>query len=391
MVDLILYQYMDEMLRQTTEKHFRYLYQEIEWSARMIGIVGPRGVGKSTMLLQHIKNHPNRNKMLYVSADIIYFNTHTLVDLADELVKDGGNYLFIDEVHKYKNWSQELKQIYDVHPDLHVVFTGSSILDIYEGLSDLSRRVLLYHLQGLSFREFLLIQHEIEAPVLTLKDIVDNKAVIPDVSHPLPLFREYLAKGYYPFSNEPGFEIRVNQMVQQTIESDISQYADLKPATARKLKRLLSVVSSLAPYKPNFDNLSKEVGISKNNVPDYLTYLEKAGLLGLLRDNTSGMRSLGKIEKVYVDNPSLMTVLSGGTPNVGNLRETFFYNQTRLRNNVMASKESDFFIAPYTFEVGGKNKGKRQIENVENGIIVKDDIETGHGIIVPLWAFGLNY
>ena len=379
------------MLRQTTEKHFRYLYQEIEWSARMIGIVGPRGVGKSTMLLQHIKNHPNRNKMLYVSADIIYFNTHTLVDLADELVKDGGNYLFIDEVHKYKNWSQELKQIYDVHPDLHVVFTGSSILDIYEGLSDLSRRVLLYHLQGLSFREFLLIQHEIEAPVLTLKDIVDNKAVIPDVSHPLPLFREYLAKGYYPFSNEPGFEIRVNQMVQQTIESDISQYADLKPATARKLKQLLSVVSSLAPYKPNFDNLSKEVGISKNNVPDYLTYLEKAGLLGLLRDNTSGMRSLGKIEKVYVDNPSLMTVLSGGTPNVGNLRETFFYNQTRLRNNVMASKESDFFIAPYTFEVGGKNKGKRQIENVENGIIVKDDIETGHGIIVPLWAFGLNY
>jgi predicted AAA+ superfamily ATPase len=391
MVDLILYQYMDEMLRQTTEKHFRYLYQEIEWSARMIGIVGPRGVGKSTMLLQHIKNHPNRNKMLYVSADIIYFNTHTLVDLADELVKDGGNYLFIDEVHKYKNWSQELKQIYDVHPDLHVVFTGSSILDIYEGLSDLSRRVLLYHLQGLSFREFLLIQHEIEAPVLTLKDIVDNKAVIPDVSHPLPLFREYLAKGYYPFSNEPGFEIRVNQMVQQTIESDISQYADLKPATARKLKQLLSVVSSLAPYKPNFDNLSKEVGISKNNVPDYLTYLEKAGLLGLLRDNTSGMRSLGKIEKVYVDNPSLMTVLSGGTPNVGNLRETFFYNQTRLRNNVMASKESDFFIAPYTFEVGGKDKGKRQIENVENGIIVKDDIETGHGIIVPLWAFGLNY
>ncbi len=379
------------MLRQTTEKHFRYLYQEIEWSARMIGIVGPRGVGKSTMLLQHIKNHPNRNKMLYVSADIIYFNTHTLVDLADELVKDGGNYLFIDEVHKYKNWSQELKQIYDVHPDLHVVFTGSSILDIYEGLSDLSRRVLLYHLQGLSFREFLLIQHEIEAPVLTLKDIVDNKAVIPDVSHPLPLFREYLAKGYYPFSNEPGFEIRVNQMVQQTIESDISQYADLKPATARKLKQLLSVVSSLAPYKPNFDNLSKEVGISKNNVPDYLTYLEKAGLLGLLRDNTSGMRSLGKIEKVYVDNPSLMTVLSGGTPNVGNLRETFFYNQTRLRNNVMASKESDFFIAPYTFEVGGKDKGKRQIENVENGIIVKDDIETGHGIIVPLWAFGLNY
>lgn len=387
----MLYQYMEEMLRQTTEKHFRYIYDEIEWQARMIGVVGPRGVGKSTMLLQHIKRQADHSKMLYVSADFIYFNTHTLVYIADELVKDGGTHLFIDEIHKYKNWSQELKQIYDVHPELHIVFTGSSILDIYKGLADLSRRALIYHLQGMSFREFLLIRHEIDAPVYSLEDIINQRASIPDVSHPLPLFREYLANGYYPFGNEPGFGLRINQIVQQTIESDIAQYADLKPATARKLKQLLSVVSSLAPYKPNYDSLAKEISISKNNVADYLTYLEKAGLLGLLRDNTSGKRSLGKIEKVYVDNPNLMNVLSNGNPNIGNVRETFFYSQMRVRNDVLVSRESDFCIAPYTFEVGGKGKGRKQIEKVADGRIVKDDIETGHGIVIPLWAFGMNY
>lgn len=391
MIDVILYQYMDEMLRQTTEENFRYIYDEIDWRARLIGVVGPRGVGKSTMLRQHIKRQAGRDKMLYVSADFLYFNTHTLAYVADELVKDGGTHLFIDEIHKYRNWSQELKQIYDLHPDLHVVFTGSSVLDIYKGMADLSRRAIVYQLQGLSFREFLLIHHSIEAPVMTLADIVAQRASIPGVAHPLPLFREYLVKGYYPFSNEPGFELRVNQIVQQTIESDIAQYADLKPATTRKLKRLLGVVASLAPYKPNYDNLAKEVAISKNNVADYLTLLERAGLLGLLRDDTAGMRQLGKIEKVYVDNPNLMYVLANGKPNIGNVRETFFFNQMRVRNDVLSSRASDFFIAPYTFEVGGKNKGRRQIEDIDDGRIVKDDIESGHGIVIPLWAFGLNY
>lgn len=391
MIDTVLYQYMAEMLRQTTEKHFRYVYDEIDWDARMVGIVGPRGVGKSTMLRQHILRLPDRQSVLYVSADFLYFNTHSLVYLADEFVKDGGKRLFIDEIHKYKSWSQELKQIYDVHPDLQIVFTGSSVLDIYKGLADLSRRVLLYRMQGLSFREYLLLRYDVAVPVRTLDDIVRLRVTIPGVPHPLPLFREYLAKGYYPFSGEPGFDLRINQMVQQTIESDIAQYADLKPATARKLKQLLGVVSALSPYKPNYDNLAREVGVSKNNVADYLTYLERAGLVGLLRDDTSGMRQLGKIEKLYVDNPSLMTVLSGGTPDVGSLRETFFYNQMRVRNDVLTSKVSDFYIAPYTFEVGGRHKGRQQIENVAEGRIVRDDIETGHGIVIPLWTFGMNY
>lgn len=391
MLDTVLYQYMSEMLRQTTEKHFRYIYSEIDWSARMIGLVGPRGVGKTTMILQHIKAQADYSKMLFVSADFVYFNKNTLVYLADELVKDGGSHLFIDEVHKYKNWSQELKQIYDVHPDLYIVYTGSSILDIYEGLADLSRRTLIYHMQGLSFREYLMIHHDIKVPAFTLEEIVNNRVSVPELPHPLPLFREYLAKGYYPFSREPGFELRINQIVQQTIEVDIAQYADLKPATARRLKQLLGVVSGLAPYKPNYDNLAREVNVSKNNVPDYLTYLEKAGLLGMLRDDTAGMRQLGKIEKVYIDNPSLMNVLSGGDPNIGNVRETFFFNQMRVHNKVLVSGVSDFLIKPYTFEVGGRKKGKKQIESVDNGFVVKDDIEAGHGTVIPLWTFGLNY
>lgn len=391
MMDTVLYQYMAEMLRQTTEKHFRYVYDEIDWDARMIGIVGPRGVGKSTMLRQHILRLPDRGDALYVSADFLYFNTHSLVYLADEFVKDGGKRLFIDEIHKYKSWSQELKQIYDVHPELQIVFTGSSVLDIYKGLADLSRRVLLYRMQGLSFREYLLLRYDVAVPVRTLEDIVRLRVTIPEVPHPLPLFREYLAVGYYPFSGEPGFDLRINQMVQQTIESDIAQYADLKPATARKLKQLLGVVSALSPYKPNYDNLAREVGISKNNVADYLTYLERAGLVGLLRDNTAGLRQLGKIEKLYVDNPSLMTVLAGGNPDVGNLRETFFFNQMRVKNRIQTSKVSDFYIAPYTFEVGGRHKGRQQIEDVAEGRIVRDDIETGHGLVIPLWTFGMNY
>jgi predicted AAA+ superfamily ATPase len=391
MIDTILYQYMDEMLKQTTQKHLRYLYNDIDWNARLVGITGPRGIGKSTMILQHIKKQENRQSILYVSADHLFFNNHTIVYLADEFVKEGGTQLYIDEIHKYNNWSQELKQIYDVHPNLKIVFTGSSILDIHKGEADLSRRVLMYHMQGLSFREYLLLFHGIEAESYTLDDILSQKVRIPDLEHPLPFFRKYLANGYYPFSMDTGFTQRINQVVQRTIEVDIAQYADMKPTTARRLKQMLSVISELAPYKPSFEHLAQEVGVSKNNVPDYLVYLEQAGMLGLLRDNTSGMRALGKIEKVYIDNPSLMTVLACNDPEIGNLRETFFFNQLRVRYPILASKASDFFIYPYTFEVGGKNKGRKQIEDMKEGRIVKDDIETGHGIVIPLWYFGMTY
>lgn len=389
MIDIKLYEYMRELLTHTPLDFVRYKYNEINWNSRLSGIVGPRGIGKSTMILQRIKKTTDRHH-LYVSADNLYFSNHSLIDLADEFIKEGGNHLYIDEIHKYQGWSRELKQIYDTHPSLNVTFTGSSVLDIKKGEADLSRRAIIYTMQGLSFREYLQLFHHIQSPTFSLEEIIAQQVSLPCVEHPLPLFRDYLKHGYYPFSVEGDFEMRLLQVVNQTIEVDIPQYADMKASTARKLKRMLTILSDLAPYKPSIENLATEIGVSKNNVPDYLIYLERAGMIGLLKDNTMGMRNLGKIEKVYVDNPNLMSVLTP-TPNIGNVRETFFYNQMREKQNVTSSKVSDFTIDKYTFEVGGRNKGKKQIEGIDNGRIVKDDIETGHGIIIPLWYFGMNY
>lgn len=390
MIDSTLIAYMEEMLRQTPTDFVRYMADRIDWGSRLVGIVGPRGVGKSTLLLQRLMAHRKNGIWLYVSADHTYFANHSLVDLADDFVKEGGSYLYIDEAHKYRNWSRELKQIYDVHPDLHVVFTGSSVLDITKGEADLSRRALMYSMQGLSFREYLELFHGVKTQTYTLDEILAHEVELP-VPHPLPLFRDYLAFGYYPFAKENGFVIRMEQIISQTIDSDIPQYADMLASTARKLKQMLAVVAELAPYKPNADSLAAELHVSKNNVPDYLTFLEKAGMIGLLRDDTGGLRGLGKVEKVYVDNPSLMTVLANGKPEVGSLRETFFYNQMRVMHKVLASRESDFVVGDYTFELGGRKKGKKQIQDIPKGIVVKDDIEFGHGIIVPLWHFGLTY
>ena len=389
MIDDKLYDYMTEMLRQTPMAMQRYIYDEINWDSRLVGIVGPRGVGKSTLLLQRIRRS-SAGSHLYVSADHFYFSHHSLIDLVDDFVKENGTHIYIDEIHKYPNWSRELKQIYDTHPSLRVVFTGSSVLDILHGEADLSRRALIYTMQGLSFREYLQLFHSIDAEVFTLDDILAHRAVIGDVEHPLPLFRDYLRRGYYPFALDDNFDMRMQQVVAQTIEVDIPQYANMKAATARKLKAMLSIIASLAPFKPNADSLAAEIGVSKNSIPDYLVYMEKAGMIAMLRDNTSGLRALGKVEKVYVDNPSLMNAIAPNA-NVGNLRETFFLNQMRVRHRVSASRESDFTVNGYTFEVGGRSKGAKQIEGISNGRIVRDDIETGHGIVLPLWAFGLTY
>lgn len=389
-IDDSLVAYQNDQLQRVPKAFHRYMYDRFPWEGRMVGLVGPRGVGKSTLLLQHMAESSDREQSMYISADSLYLATHTLVDLTDSFVKYGGKHLYIDEVHKYKNWSRELKQIYDTHPDLKVTFTGSSILDIIDGEADLSRRAVIYTMQGLSFREYLALFHDIHTPAYSLEQILAHEVSKP-VEHPLAYFKDYLQRGYYPFSDAEDFPLRMEQIVRQTIESDIAQYADLKASTARKLIRLLGVISGIAPMKPNADSLSQEVGVSKNNISDYLVYLEKAGMIGLLRDNTGGLRGLGKVEKVYLDNPSLMTVLAFGKPDTGSLRETFFYNQMRVQNRVLASRVSDFTIGEYTFEIGGRKKGKQQIEDVPNGFIVKDDIEYGHHNVVPLWAFGLNY
>lgn len=391
MTDFNLITYMKEELRRTPTSFLRYMYNRILWQARMIGLVGPRGVGKSTMVKQHILRQPDRERWLYISADNLYFYNHTLTGLADEWVKENGEHLIIDEVHKYKGWSRELKQIYDTHPELQIIFTGSSILDIHQGAADLSRRALVFQMQGLSFREYLKMSKDIELPTYSLEEILNQKVELPLDFHPLPYFREYLSKGYYPFSEQPGYELLLQQIMNQTLEVDIPQYAGMNVSTSRKLARLLAILSESAPYKPNMSNLTVELKVSKNDLPDYLVYLEKAGMISQLRDETGGFRGLGKVEKIFIDNTNLMYALKGNRANIGSVRETFFYNQMRVNNEVVAAKHTDFRIGDSIFEVGGAKKGSRQLEGDPKGFVVRDDIEFGHSNIIPLWQFGLNY
>lgn len=391
MIDYSLSLYMKERLKHVSTGFQRYLYPLVNWNAQMIGITGPRGIGKSTMVLQYLLNNNKADEMLYVSADHIYFSSHNLVETAEAFIKEGGQWLCIDEVHKYEGWSRELKQIYDMYPQLRIVFTGSSVLDIKKGEADLSRRALMYNMQGLSFREYLELFHDINNRTYSLDEIIAGKVEVAGIEHPIPYFRQYLKEGYYPFSIEGDFNSRIIQVVSQTVETDIPQYANMKAATARKLKQLLALISESAPYKPNLDNLANEINVSRNNISDYLTWLERAGMIGQLRDDTSGFRGLGKVEKVYIDNPSLMSALASKEANIGNLRETFFYNQMRLEYHLTASKVSDFRIDDKTFEIGGHNKSQRQIAGVKNGYVVKDDIEIPIGNIIPLYHFGFTY
>lgn len=390
-MDIALIEFMESQLKQTTSTFHRYMYDQVSWQSRMFGLVGPRGVGKSTMILQYIKKNRDSSNILYIAADHLYFSTHTLVDTVDEFVKEGGNQIFIDEIHKYENWSRELKIIYDTYHNLKVGFTGSSILDIYKGFSDLSRRAPIFTMQGLSFREYLALFHEIYTPVYTLDEILQHKAALEAVSHPLPLFRDYLQKGYYPFANEGYYEMRLRQIINQTMEVDIPQYSHMNSSTGRKLKKLLAVIAQSVPFKPVMESLGAIIGVSRNVLPDYFLYMEQAGMIGQLRNDTGGIRGLGKVEKVYLDNTNLAYILGHESTDIGNIRETFFYNQMRVTTDVISSRISDFEIDGKTFEVGGKKKKQIQIQDADQGYVVKDDIETGYGNIIPLWHFGLTY
>jgi len=326
-----------------------------------------------------------------VSAEDFYFAKHRLSDLASDFVKWGGKYLFIDEIHKYPDWSNELKLIYDYHNHLKVVFTGSSVLDLKKGSSDLSRRAVLYNLQGLSFREYLMLFHQIEVPVFNLNEILNHQVKVPQMPHPLPLFTDYLKRGYYPFALEPDFDLKLLQVVHQTLESDIPVYAGMNVSKGRQLKQLMAIIAESVPFKPNMTKISEILDISRNIIADYLLYMEEAGMLAQLREDTKGIRGLGKINKVYLDNTNLVYILAGENANKENIRETFFLNQCRVHHQVVSSNLADFKMEDKDFEVGGKNKGLKQIKTAENGFLVKDDIETGFFNTIPLWHFGLMY
>ena len=387
-----LYEYQQLILSQINISFLRYKYYELDWTRRVFGIVGPRGVGKTTMVLQYIKQKLSLQDSLYITLDHIYFSTHTLVDVADKFYKEGGKHLIIDEVHKAFNWSVQLKQIIDSYPNMQIIFTGSSILDIYRGVADLSRRAPIYEMQGLSFREYLVLYHDIQTPTWNLDDLINHRVTLTNVEHPLPLFNDYLKRGYYPFERiASDFSTNLMQVINRTMETDIPLYANINISVARKLQNLLVVIAESVPFKPNYKKLAEVTGISRNDIADYIYYMERAGMLMSLHDTTQGIRSIGKSHKLYVDNTNLMYVLSPENIDKGNLRETFFLNQMRVKYPVIASQKADFEIGNYVFEVGGKNKNQKQLDNNPNGYIVKDDIEFGYRNVIPLWAFGLTY
>lgn len=385
-----LYELFYAKLDETPTGFMRYLHDRINWKNRMIAILGERGVGKTTLILQKIKQD-GIDHTLYFGADNVYFSQHSLFDTANEFYRKGGQRLYIDEIHKYPSWSTELKMIYDYCPHLQVVITGSSILDLYKGIADLSRRVVSYTLAGLSFREFLAMTKGIVLPVASFEDILRHKVTFPSGERPLALFDDYLKTGYYPFWNETDFATRLNNVINQTVENDIPTYAKMNIATSRKLKQLLFIISQSVPFKPNYTEIGAAMECDRNTVADLAYYMDKARLTMSLRHQDDGMKNYGKPEKLYLGNTNLVYALSEGKPEVGNLRETFFLSQMQVNQEVYASKAADFLINGKTFEVGGKSKSKKQIAEVKDAFVVKDDIEYGYENTIPLWHFGMGY
>ncbi len=372
----------------------RYLHDKINWNSRLIAILGARGVGKTTLLLQHIKMFDQPDQSLYILADDFYFSNHRLYELAQRFYQQGGKRLYIDEIHKYRNWSVEIKNIYDKLPDLQVVYTGSSILELEQGSADLSRRKVEYHLHGLSLREYINIANGLNLQPYNLEEVLAGAVSIPmDKIRPLQQISAYLREGYYPYFREDDYLLRLNGVLKQVVEYDIPQFSDMNVASRQKLKKLLYMLAQSVPFKPNYSKLERDLEISRNALPGYMHLLEKAELISLLPEKSEGIKLLEKTEKVYLQNPNIAYALSQNVPDIGSLRESIFFAWTRVVSHVTSSPISDFEIDGLTFEVGGKNKGRRQLADVEyeKAYVVRDDVEYAAMHTIPLWMFGFLY
>ena len=366
----------------------------------MLALKGPRGAGKTTLMLQRIKYGLGLpvTKALYITADHYWFYTNTLYETAETFYLNGGRYLFIDEVHKYPRWSTELKNMYDGFPDLNIVFSASSALDIYRGEADLSRRVITYNLPGMSFREYLKLKDIADLSSETIHDLVLNHEQIAveivKQIQPMPYFREYLKVGYLPIIAESRGEdipLRLIQIINAVVESDLAYTKNFDGGTANKIKKLLGVIAESVPFKPNISALSRKLNISRESVYLWLTYLDHAGLLKTLSREGKGVATLQKPDKVYLENTNLAYALKE-IPDIGSVRETFVMNQlTNAGIDVKLPDSGDFLANGFHIEVGGKNKTGKQIQDVENAVIAADDIEAGYGNKIPLWLFGFLY
>lgn len=377
----------------TPTAYVRSFHDTVNWNNRLIGILGQKGVGKSTMILQHIKMYDDISESLYVQADDFYFADHRIYDLALAFFQRGGKKLYIDEIHKYSGWNTEIKMIYDQLPLLKVVYSGSSVLDLKKGAkADLSRRTIEYFMPILSFREYLNISKAWNLKTASLDEILSGHIDFPYGEHrPIKYYKEYLQRGCYPYFSEEDFIIKLKQAVIATVEDDIPKYAEMTVAASVKLKKLMFMLAQSVPYKPNYTTLARDLDLSRNTLPDYIDYLEKSGLFNALREKSTGDGLLQKPEKLYLDNSNIIYALGLDKSDDGTIRETMFLSWTRQMCAVYSSKISDFEIDGITFEVGGRNKTGRQIKSAERGFVVKDDVEYAVGNTIPIWMFGFLY
>lgn len=393
-----LFHFQANLLKTTTNDHTRYLFEKINWRQRMLGIRGLRGTGKTTMLLQYLKFHL-KGKGLYVTADHPYFYDNSLFDLADQYEKSGGSVLLIDEIHKYPRWSAELKNIYDGYPNLQIIFTASSALEIQKGEADLSRRVVSYELPGLSFREYLQFFHQLTFDSISLEALLkqDKAATYPSTINWKPIFhfKNYLHNGYFPFGKDEGeaeFSIKLNQVINTVLESDLAIIQNYSAGNVISIKKLLGIVSESVPFTPNISALASKMNLGRDTINHFLLHLDRARLLNLLHQQRKGIAALQKPDKIYLENTNISYALKS-VPNVGSLRETFFLNQLKnAGHSVNLPTKGDFIIDDkWVFEIGGKGKEEAQIKNIKNAFLALDDIEVSYLNRIPLWLFGFLY
>ena len=371
----------------------------LPWDERAIILFGSRGSGKTTLFLQHIKENYSGTEALYVTLDDIYFRQHTLVETAKEFSQNFGKILLLDEVHKYPEWSREVKNIYDFMPELKLLITGSSILELEKSGADLSRRVLNFHLPELSFREFLGIKYGFDLPHYTLQEIIENHEDIAEkimsvIEKPLFYFKQYIEWGAYPIFKETKFvHQRLKQTINLIIDTDLPNIVSVEFSTLNQVKKLLYIIAQSVPFTPNVTKLAEQVGCTRTKLYEMIGMLNAAKLTYGLYHSVNNSSRLNKPEKIFLHNTNLMFALSEKKPEVGTLRETFFINMLESNNNMLSyTVKGDFLInEKHTFEVGGKNKTGQQIKEISGGFLAKDDIETGYKTTIPLYLFGFLY
>jgi len=377
----------------------RYLFSEISWNNRLIGVKGARGTGKTTLLLQKLKelNLPS-NQTAYFSLDELYFTTNSLLDTAKIFYQQGGKILVLDEVHKYTEWAREVKNLYDRYDDLQIIFTGSSIIDIAKQEADLSRRALMYELKGMSYREYLQFQHQLTLPVLKLEQLLNSNFkwsdYFPPDFKPLLWFKDYLQFGYSPFYKNDvlNYHRLLRQLVRTIVEFDMAELKGFDIRHAKKMLQLIYVIAQQVPFKLNISSLAQKTGVHRNSINNYLLFLQEARLVFLLNNKGISTATLQKPEKIFIENTNLLYALSEDAPSEGTVRETFFKNQLQVKHKVQYSPDTDFIIdGRYSFEIGGKNKSNKQIANLPNAWVIKADIEYTAGNAIPLWFFGFLY